>query len=296
MTSDKQQQQEELLILKSILGDAITELSNENDQFEIDVEFQLPTPFYLRLIDSSNHLSVLIQHLPPLILTIHFHDQYPSSIHSPTFVLSSCYLSREYLQDMCRKLDKIWEQNISEPIVYQWIECLKEQFLSMDELCLTNTDINEENDDPRAMSSYKPIQAARVYEQLIEYNRDKENEKFLYEYHECPICMSNDIPGRDMIRLYKCHHSFCRICLHDYAQMSINTGSVEWLLCPDFQCQLALLPSEIKIIVNNDQLYDKYERLLLQKTLEQMQDIVWCPRLIEAYHLFDNYFSPILLS
>ncbi|CAF1305639.1 unnamed protein product [Rotaria sordida] len=280
MTTDKQQQEEELLILKSILGDAITDFSNENDQFEIDIEFQLSTPFYLRLIDNSNQLSTLIQHLPPLILTVHFHDQYPSSIYSPTFVLSSCYLSREYLENMCQKLDKIWEQNISEPIVYQWIECLKEQFLSINELCLSNKAINNDNDndDPRAMSSYQPNQAAYVYEQLIEYNRRKEDEKFLHAYHECPICMSNNIPGRDMIRLYKCHHTFCRICLHDYAQIHINTGSVQWLLCPDLQCQLALLPSEIKIIVNNDQLYDKYERLLLQKTLEQMPDIVWCPR------------------
>ncbi|CAF2452621.1 unnamed protein product [Rotaria sp. Silwood2] len=284
MTTDKQQQQEELLILKSILGDAVTDLSNENDQFEIDIEFQLLTPFYLRLIDNSNQLSTLIQYLPPLVLTVHFHDQYPSSIYSPTFVLSSCYLSREYLEKMCLKLDKIWEQNISEPIVYQWIEYLKEQFLSINELCLSNKDINNDNDndDPRAMSSYQPYQAAYVYEQLIEYNRMKEDEKFLHEYHECSICLSNNISGRDMLRLHKCHHAFCRICLHDYAQIHINTGSVEWLLCPDLQCQLALLPSEIKIIVNNDQLYDKYERLLLQKTLEQMPDIVWCPRCQQA--------------
>jgi E3 ubiquitin-protein ligase RNF14 len=68
--------------------------------------------------------------------------------------------------------------------------------------------------------------------------------------------------------------------------MHINTGSVEWLICPDLECQLTLLPSEIKIIINNNQLYEKYERLLLQKTLEQMQDIVWCPRLIKINFSF----------
>jgi len=281
MTSDKLQQEEELLILKSILADEIIDLGTENDQFEVNIEFQLPSKFFLRLIDNSNKLSTLIQYLPPLVLTVHYHEQYPSSIYSPTFVLSSCYLSREYLQNMCQKLDKIWEENISQPIVYQWIECLKQEFLLINELCLTNIDINNDNDDPRAMSSYDPNQAAYVYEQLIEYNREKENEKFLHEYHECPICLSNNIPGRDMVRLDKCHHFFCRICLHDYAQMHINTGSVEWLICPDIECQLTLLPSEIKIIIKNDQLYEKYERLLLQKTLEQMQDIVWCPRLIK---------------
>jgi E3 ubiquitin-protein ligase RNF14 len=288
MTTDKQQQEEELLILKSILTEEIIDLSDENDQFEINIEFQLPKKFSLRLIDNSNNLLTSIQHLPPLVLTVNYHEQYPSSIDSPTFVLSSCYLSREYLQNMCQKLDKIWEENLSQPIVYQWIECLKEEFLLINELCLTNIDINNNNNnnDPRAMSSYDPNQASHVYEQLIEYNREKETEKFLHEYHECSICLSNNISGGDMIRLNRCHHFFCRICLHDYAQMHINTGSVEWLICPDLECQLTLLPSEIKIIVNNNQLYEKYERLLLQKTLEQMQDIVWCPRLIKINFSF----------
>jgi hypothetical protein len=167
MSSDKQQQEEELLILKSILGDTITDLSKENDQFEIDIEFQLPPTFHLRLIDDSNQLSTLIHHLPPLILTVHFHDTYPSSIDSPTFVLSSCYLSREHLQDMCQALDQIWEQNLCQPIVFQWIECIKEQYSSINELCLSNRDMNNDNDEPRAMSSYEPSQAAHVYEQLL---------------------------------------------------------------------------------------------------------------------------------
>jgi E3 ubiquitin-protein ligase RNF14 len=290
MSTDKQQQEEELLILKSILADDIVELGNENDQFEINIDFQLPSTFALRLLDRSNQLTTSIEYLPPLVLTVHYHEQYPSSIYSPTFVLSSCYLSRQYLQTMCQVLDQIWEENLSQPIVYLWIECLKEQFLLKNEICLTDTEINDDDDDPRAMSSYDPNQASHVYEQLIEYNREKVNEKFLHEYHECPICLSNNISGRDMIRLDKCHHIFCRNCLHDYAQMHINTGSVEWLLCPDSQCQLTLFPLEIKFIVNNDQLYEKYERLLLQKTLEQMQDIFWCPRLVRMKSIFSISF------
>ena len=53
------------------------------------------------------------------------------------FVLSSYYLSHDILQHMCEELDKLWEQNISQPIVYLWIECLKEQFLKHNELCLS---------------------------------------------------------------------------------------------------------------------------------------------------------------
>ena len=293
MSTDKEQQEDELLILKSILGDDIVELGNENDQYEINIDFQLPSTFAIRFTDQSNQLITPIECLPPLVLTVQYHEQYPSSIYSPTFVLSSCYLSREYLQDMCQVLDRIWEENLSQPIVYLWIECLKDQFLSRNEIRLTDIEIKDnDDDDPRAMSSYDPTQASHIYEQLIEYNREKTYEKFLREYHECPICTSNNISGREMIRLDKCHHIFCRNCLHDYAQMHINTGSVEWLLCPDTRCQLTLFPSEIKTIVNNNQLYEKYERLLLQKTLEHMQDIFWCPRLVKLRAIF-NYFEDV---
>lgn len=278
MTSNKQEQEDELQILQSILEKGITSFGNDNDQFEIDVEFQLPSPFRVSLVDGSHQRSSSIQHLPPIVLTVHFHEAYPSSTDPPTFVLSSCYLSNRYLVQMSQRLDQIWEENISTPIVYQWIESLKEAFLSMKELHLSTTDTDDTDGDPRAMSTYEPAEAARVYQQVLDYNQEKENEQFLHDYHDCPICLTTSISGKQMLRLYKCHHAYCQSCLHDYAKMHIDTGSVEWLLCPDTRCQLALLPVEVRRIVQNDTLYEKYERLLLQKSLEQMLDIVWCPR------------------
>ena len=298
MSNDRQQQQDELSILKSILEKSITDVGRDEDQFEIDIDFQLPSPFLLRLVDESHQISNPIQHLPPLVVTVHFHEHYPSSIDPPTFVLSSCYLSQAHLVQMCQKLDRIWEENISQPIVYQWIECLKEEFLQSHELCLsTITDqIDEEHDDPRAISTYDSERAGQVYEQLLEYNRTKEDEQFLADYHTCPICFTSNIPGREMIRLYKCHHAYCRSCLCDYARLHINTGSVEWLLCPDSHCSMGLLPLEVKLAVDNDALYEKYERLSLQKTLEQMQDIVWCPRSVDGcYSLVEAFFPSFSL-
>jgi E3 ubiquitin-protein ligase RNF14 len=279
MANDKEQQCDELLTLKAIFDNAIIDLGNDGDQFEVNVELQLLSPLRLRLVDSSHQLSAMIRYLPPIVLTIHFHESYPSSDDSPTFVLSSFYLSYSYLERLCKKLDKIWLDNISQPIVYQWIECLKDEFISVDELCLsTVVEQSDDNDDPRAMSSYEHDQAARVYRQLLDYDQEKDNEHFLHDYHECSICMTANMSGHDMIRLHKCHHVFCRLCLNNYARMQISTGPTAWLSCPDVDCQLSLLPVEIRTILQDQSLYDKYERLLLQKTLENMDDIAWCPR------------------
>ena len=286
MTTEEQLRQEEIEILKSILEDSIVNLGTGNDQIEVTVEFQLTNHLRLALETDLHKISTNLQHLPPIVFTVHFHEDYPSSTEPPTFVLSSFYLSYSYLQQLCEKFDRIWKENLRTPIVYQWIECLKDELSRLDELFLSNHRSNDQCDDPRAMSTYDTSQAACIYDQLVKYNQDKENQEFQRDYHECPICLSTNISGRDMIRLYKCRHTYCRSCLHDYAKLQIDTGSVEWLLCPDTQCNLSMLPSEIQNAIQDQSLYDKYERLLLHKTLENMQDIVWCPRLVFLRFIF----------
>jgi len=61
--------------------------------------------------------------------------------------------------------------------------------------------------------------------------------------------------------------------------MTLDNGQFgEKVNCPQTQCKQALLPTEIKQILQNDELYERYERLTLQQSLESMNDIVWCPR------------------
>ncbi|CAF3846588.1 unnamed protein product [Rotaria sp. Silwood1] len=61
--------------------------------------------------------------------------------------------------------------------------------------------------------------------------------------------------------------------------MTLDNGKFgENLLCPQDHCKQALLPTEIKQTIQNEKLYERYERLTLQHGLESMKDIVWCPR------------------
>jgi hypothetical protein len=61
--------------------------------------------------------------------------------------------------------------------------------------------------------------------------------------------------------------------------MTLNNGRFgERLHCPESVCKQPLLPTEVKQILENDELYERYERLTLQHGLELMNDIIWCPR------------------
>ncbi|CAF1331850.1 unnamed protein product [Rotaria sordida] len=163
----------------------------------------------------------------------------------------------------------------SEVCVYDWIELIKQGIT--DKLTL-DTKIDEQVNDPRAFNGYLPENIDQIYDHLINYNTEREEKQFESQLQICLIC-SDKILGNDCIRLHRCGHFYCRLCLNNYVKMTLNNGRFgEKLLCPQNQCQKALLPNEIKQIIQDDQLYQRYERLTLQHALELMNDIIWCPR------------------
>ncbi|CAF1195097.1 unnamed protein product [Didymodactylos carnosus] len=277
--SNPQKQSDEILVLESIFGsEKFRHLDADEQQYEICVEFDLPSAFTVQLHSTS--ISSPIKYLPPLTLTVQLHDQYPSDF-SPTFVLSCFYMSKRQLHELCQKLDAIFKE--SEVVIYQWTEIIKEDVCSKTELVLDSAtkDDDQKYDDPRAISSHSSCPIGEIYQQLLDYNRQKLADEFQRSYHQCLIC-TDDFPGSKFLCLLKCQHYFCQQCLLDYARMHIQAGTVEQLTCPDSTCNLSLLPTEVKEILTHDQdgekLYEKYERLTLQNSLEHMTDIVWCPR------------------
>ena len=94
----------------------------------------------------------------------------------------------------------------------------------------------------------------------------------------CCIC-TDEIPGGSCIRLRRCGHFYCRSCLGSHVRFSLEKGHFgERLCCPQSQCQQALLPTEIKDVIRDSHIYERYERVTLQHGLEAMKDILWCPR------------------
>ena len=107
---------------------------------------------------------------------------------------------------------------------------------------------------------------------------EQHEKQFRNQLQTCLIC-TDIIPGIDCIRLHRCGHFYCRSCLNNYVKMTLNNGRFgEKLHCPQNQCEKALLPNEVKQIIQDVHLYEKYERLTLQRALELMNDIIWCPR------------------
>lgn len=82
--------------------------------------------------------------------------------------------------------------------------------------------------------------------------------------------------GKEFVKL-PCKHFFCIGCMKQFTSLNVKEGTVKNLQCPDTTCKASMPPVVLKLLLEDDE-YVRWETLLLQKTLEAMVDVVYCPR------------------
>jgi hypothetical protein len=91
--------------------------------------------------------------------------------------------------------------------------------------------------------------------------------------NDCEICyISNECENLQM-----CKHHFCRTCLQIYLTDRIRNGCPGLLECPHNDCKQVIHPNDIKRILNDNQMYERYETFMLKRVLQKMPDTRWCP-------------------
>ena len=105
----------------------------------------------------------------------------------------------------------------------------------------------------------------------------------------------------DSTQQKKCTHAFCVECLSAMAKLHVAEGAVGALRCPESKCGASLAPATIKDVLcfGDDSggasatatthdasssispgaaLFERYEKLSLERGLASMADLVYCPR------------------
>ncbi|XP_052145301.1 uncharacterized protein LOC127764460 isoform X1 [Oryza glaberrima] len=241
--------------------------------------------------DSENHNggelyhACRLQHLPPVVLTCLLPRSYPS-ICAPYFTISAKWLDEPKVSYLCAALDEVWTELPGQEVIYRWVDWLNSSSWSSialnDEIVL-DPDKTLKIGDERAIA--RRILVESTIPLMQSYSEKRSHKIFLESLLVCGICLSEDV-GRNFIKL-PCHHSFCLKCMEFHCKIHVKEGNLTQLACPDTNCRNPLPPSVLKSLLRDDG-YAQWESFALQKLLDAMPDLVYCPRCSAACLEVDN--------
>ncbi|RVE73604.1 hypothetical protein OJAV_G00033060 [Oryzias javanicus] len=112
--------------------------------------------------------------------------------------------------------------------------------------------------------------------QILIHNASQKKRAFGTTVFDCGICFSAWL-GSDCVQLHGCGHVYCQTCLREFCKVQITEGNVQGVTCPLTGCPATPTPTQVKTLVG-EELFNHYDRLLLQLTLDRMPDVIYCPR------------------
>ncbi|XP_072231333.1 E3 ubiquitin-protein ligase RNF14 isoform X2 [Leuresthes tenuis] len=320
MSEDKEAQEDELLALASIYDEEEFHRAESAQGGEIQLCLELPPDFKVVVKGKPKTTEYDVCFLPPLVLNFELPADYPST-SAPLFTLSSKWMTKAQMSSLCRRLDKLWEENQGCVILFTWIQFLKEEALDFLGIqsplevtrgsskggcerwkadctstavaqCDSQSEKSEEKKteldkekseqhfsswsllDPRAVVLMDP--RADPLPQLLDFDEAQRQRAFDSKVFCCGICFVEKL-GSDCLCFKECQHVYCKACMTEYFQIQIRDGNVQCLNCPEPKCTSIATPSQVKQLVD-EELFARYDRLLLQSTLDLMADVVYCPR------------------
>lgn len=98
-------------------------------------------------------------------------------------------------------------------------------------------------------------------------------EQLLEHLVECPLCLLSQ-PRGHFPRLSSCQHRACTDCLRQYLRIEISESRVG-IACP--QCPEALALPDVRAILDDGALLERFEEFQLRRFLAADPDTRWCP-------------------
>ncbi|XDV31810.1 hypothetical protein PO909_002763 [Leuciscus waleckii] len=296
MSADQEAQTDELLALESIYDEEEFHRTEKRQRGKIQLCLELPPNFRL-LVKGEACVEFGISFLPPLVLSFELPTDYPSS-SAPVFTLSSMAFKSSEITALCKRLDELWEENRGNVVLFTWIQFLKEEtleFLNIQSPLEVQTIGGQPHcESGQIQAEDTAVEKSKVQELdqravqevdhhtdiltlLLDFNEAQKQKEFDSKVFSCGICFSENL-GSNSLLFKECQHVFCKTCVKEYFQIQIKDGKVQSLTCPEPECMSLASPAQVKLLVGEDE-FARYDRLLLQSSLDRMADIVYCPRM-----------------
>lgn len=112
---------------------------------------------------------------------------------------------------------------------------------------------------------------------LRDYDEDMRRKVFSNKNFECKVCFMDKL-GSHCLEFWPCHHVYCKDCMASYFEVQINEGNIKFLRCPEDDCESEANPKQVQELVSED-MYKRWDEMLLNTTLSALGDIQPCPRM-----------------
>ncbi|XP_042872795.1 E3 ubiquitin-protein ligase RNF14-like isoform X2 [Penaeus japonicus] len=112
---------------------------------------------------------------------------------------------------------------------------------------------------------------------LRDYDEDMRRKVFGNKNFECKVCFMDKL-GSHCLEFWPCHHVYCKDCMTSYFEIQINEGNIKFLRCPEDDCESEANPKQVQELVS-EEMYKRWDEMLLNTTLSSLGDIQPCPRM-----------------
>ena len=215
----------------------------------------------------------------PFSLNFAMVDTYPTSTPPAISSISPHWLPSRFKAAIKAKLEEIYLSLPGEPVIYRWWEFLANEadLVSMLEDHLQSRSIDASSSSSSCIPLRGLLLEPSEVDTLQAMHQARQERLFARGMHPCGVCLT-EYCGRDMVRgSGSCLHPFCRSCLAEFCGMHIREGSVRSLTCPEPSCGAQLSPNTVIALVGPKDA-ERYEQFMIQRALDSMRDIAYCPR------------------
>lgn len=255
-------QQMELEAVSSIVGESNLFFNESTKSGWMKIDVNVP-PEGIQVRSSQNEVTTF-EHLPSITLSFLLQNGYPCSSPPKNLQVICGWLSFEQKTKLCERLEEIWEREGKCEILYNYYDYLQNECLS---------DLSE-NDQLILQHDNEYQELCESFEAIKIYCDESSAKEELRNNITCGICFDCHSSFESTF-LEVCDHSFCIACLKEYIESRIGEKNVDKLQCPT--CSTELLHSQIEKLID-DELFRKYDELLLEVALKGMQDVKFCPK------------------
>ncbi|XP_037105888.1 E3 ubiquitin-protein ligase RNF14-like [Syngnathus acus] len=138
------------------------------------------------------------------------------------------------------------------------------------------TPVNVAGDTLAAFSTLAFSPAQILLSEILIHDAAQAQNVFARTVHDCAVCFVSYL-GSECIKIEECGHVFCRACLAQFCRLQITEGNVLGVTCAQAGCTASPTPAQVASLVGEEQ-FRRYDRLLLQSSLDRMADVTYCPR------------------